>query len=57
MGLNRDLLFREARDGHADAVGVLAGALDIVGRIGLPAVGLRQRIEQVKSRSKPTVER
>ena len=38
-------LLGEAGDGHGDAVGVLAGALDVVGRIGLAAVRLRERVE------------
>src|SRR5690606_41654835 len=45
VSLDGDVLLREAGDGHGDAVGILAGALDIVGGIGLAAVRLRERVE------------
>src|SRR5690606_1964535 len=45
MGFYGDVVLREAGYGHRDAVGILAGALDIVGRIGLTVRGLSERVE------------
>ena len=45
VGFDRDFLVREASDRHRDPVGILAGALDVVGRIGLRAIRLRKRIQ------------
>ena len=53
---DREFALREAGNRNGDAVAVLAGALDIVGRIaGLPSAVARSSSE--KNRSKPTVER
>jgi hypothetical protein len=54
LGDDRKLSLREAGNRYADAIGVLAGALDIVRRVAGAAVG-SGLIEQ--KRSKPTVER
>ena len=43
--LDRDVLVGKARYGHRDAIGIVAGALDIVGRIALAAFRLRERIK------------
>ena len=46
----------EAGDGDRDALRVIGGLLDVVGRVGRCAVGARALIEQ-RNRSKPTVAR
>ncbi|CVI63557.1 hypothetical protein AGR9A_Lc40478 [Agrobacterium salinitolerans str. Hayward 0363] len=51
-GFDAEFVLIETGDGHGDAIGVLAGPLDIVGRIGLGLFGLA---ESVKHREK-TVE-
>ena len=53
----RQLALVEAGNRHGDAIGVLAGALDIVGRIGR-LIGLGKAVQHGEDRrSKPTVER
>ena len=52
LGDDRKLVLREAGNRNGDAVGVLAGALDVVGRIAGAAVGGRlveQREEAVEA--------
>ena len=54
----REVLLGKAGDREGHPVGVLAGLLDVVGRIGLAVVGPPASWSRVaKSRSKPTVER
>jgi hypothetical protein len=48
MRFDRNLILGEAGNRHGNPIGVLAGALDIVGRIGLGAIRLRKRIEHRK---------
>ncbi len=45
MGLDLDFILREPGNSHGDAVGVIAGPLDIIGRIGLGTFWLSQTIE------------
>src|SRR5690606_28494171 len=48
VGLDRNLVFREAGDRHGDAISVLAGALDIVGRIARRTVGRRELVKHAE---------
>src|SRR5690606_29085854 len=48
MSLDRNIVLREARDRHRDAVGVLARALYVVRRIGLAAIELPERVEHAE---------
>src|SRR5690606_33469247 len=45
VGFNRKLVFREAGHRHGDAIRILTGLFDVVGRIGLRAVGLAKGIQ------------
>src|ERR1700693_4837035 len=48
LRLDRELLAGEARHRKGDAVGVLAGALDVVGRVSRRRVHAPERIEERK---------
>src|SRR5690606_36689164 len=45
MCFNRDVFLGEARNRHRNAIGILAGALDIIGRIRLAAIELTERVK------------
>ena len=54
--LDRQFVLAEAGDGDGDAIVVLAGALDVVGRVARR--GFSRSLSSIEnSRSKPTVER
>src|SRR5258708_9853177 len=48
LDLDVEIAGAEAGDGHAQAIGFIAGLLDVVGRIGRGAVGARGRIDQAR---------
>jgi hypothetical protein len=57
LGGDRELILPEPGDSEGDAVSVLAGTLDVVGRETVPFCGPRLALcRRSKTRSKPTVE-